>query len=125
MQFSPIPHIFNSQHCRIRPHRKQNAQVQTWIFKAAEFCCRIHNRRLRSNLVCSKSFCLSLSFVLRPPKSTRFRVDESPEKNILPRRVRQFQSNPRRRGLVVLLGLTLQKAGFRACECLSGWIEWK
>ena len=50
--------------------------------RAAEFCWRNHNRRFRSNLVCSRSFCLSLSFELRPPKSTRFRVDGSPEKNM-------------------------------------------
>ena len=54
--------------------------MRTWILRAAEFCWRNHNRRFRSNLVCSRSFCLSLSFELRPPKSTRFRVDGSPEK---------------------------------------------
>ena len=59
---------------------------------AAKFFWRSHKRRFRSNLVCSRSFCLSLSLVLRPPKSTRFLFDGSPEKNILPSRLSQSQS---------------------------------
>lgn len=49
---------------------------------AAVFCWRNFNRLFLSNLVCSRSFCLSLSFELRPPKSTRLRVDGSPLKNM-------------------------------------------
>jgi ribosomal protein L24 len=68
--------IINYQIKNIQKHEK------TWIRSAAEFCWRNHNRRFLSNRVCSRRFFLSLSFVLRPPKSTRLRLEGSPLKNM-------------------------------------------
>lgn len=68
--------IIKSNALRIR-------RKKTWILSAAEFCWRNHNRRFRSNRVCSRRFFLSLSFELLPPKSTRLRLEGSPLKNMV------------------------------------------
>ena len=92
--------------------------MRTWILRAAEFCWRNHNRRFRSNLVCSRSFCLSLSFELRPPKSTRFRVDGSPEKNMFhwvdsPNSQRKKKVKKKNLSLSLSLSLSLLQACWR------------
>lgn len=67
--------------------------------RAAEFCWRKANLLFLSNLASSKSFFLSLSFELRPPKSTLFRLEDgSPLKNILS----QILTNPRTKPINVL-----------------------
>lgn len=57
--------------------------MPTCILIAAEVCCLNSDLRFLSNLASSNRTCRSLSFELRPPKSTLFRDEESPVKNII------------------------------------------
>lgn len=54
-----------------------------WNTRALRVCWRSIWHCSRTSLVCSKCFCISLSFEIHPPKSTVFHLDGSPEKNIL------------------------------------------